>query len=276
MRIVAATITASIAITPAAAQFAPPPNTITIAASGRIETRPDIANLSLSIRGEGATPDAATTALATKQRAILAGLQQLDRRMTMRTSAVSMREIRTGRCPGGMLPMPNAVVSLDAVADSLETAADMMDAGNDGSSSKGPCKIIGTLAEISADVMLAAVEQTGTAIGLASRLGAANAQLDGFGLRDPAAATRRAIADAIVNARGDAQTIAAASGTILGPLISVTNADQGRRVVSAYDMEQTSYNMALPAAAPPPVVLDVKPKPVETTAQLIVTFGLTK
>lgn len=34
--------------------------------------------------------------------------------------------------------------------------------------------------------------------------------------------------------------------------------------------------MSSPVVAPPPIVLDVAPKPVETSAQLIVTFGLAK
>lgn len=240
MRIaVAAILTAAIAA-PATAQFAPTPNTITIAASGRIETPPDIATLSLSIRGEGKTPDAATTALAGKQKAILAGLQGLDPKLIVRTGTVSIREVRTGRCAGGMLPLEISSDSMTTMADKLELAADALETEAGSLSDKGPCRLVGTLAEISAEVVLGSVKQAGTAIGLAGRLGAANAGLDGFGLRDPAAATRRAIADAIANARADAQTIAAASGAMLGPLISVTNADQGRRVFNAYDIEPTS------------------------------------
>ena len=60
------------------------PNTIVVSASGKIETAPDFATIALTIRGQGKTPDAATTALAAKQTAIFEGLRRLDPKAEVR------------------------------------------------------------------------------------------------------------------------------------------------------------------------------------------------
>lgn len=110
---------------PALAQALPDlarPNTILVTGSGKVETPPDLATLELSIRGEGKTPDAATTALAAKQRAVFGGLRSLDPKLDIRTGTIALREVKGGDCSdrggGG-----SAAEMMDDALDTLELTA---------------------------------------------------------------------------------------------------------------------------------------------------------
>lgn len=247
-------------------------NTVLVAATGTVETPPDTATLALVIRGEGKNPDAATAALAGKQKAVLAGLRALDAKLEVRTGSVSIREVHKGNCSNIDL---SSAMSADDLADGMDAAADTLEAlaRNDTAIAKGPCIVSGNLAEMSATVLTGTVKDAGTMVGLAARLGASAVRIESFGLRDTAAAERQAAANAVVDARVQAQAIAAASGAKLGPLVSVTDADATarNRFRGAFAGLVARDVMML---EPPPIVVDVHPRPVETAAQLLVTFAL--
>ncbi|MEG3122680.1 SIMPL domain-containing protein [Sphingomonas sp. GB1N7] len=254
----------------ATAQDLARPNTILISASGKAETPPDIATLSLTMRGEGKTPDAATTALSGKQKAVFAGLQKLDPKMIVRTGSVSIREVRKGDCNGSM-----ATDAMTMMADNLEAMADEMDTGGNSGSSKGPCRIVGALAETRTEIVLTSIKDAGTAVGLAGRLGAASAEIQGFGLRDQAPALQRALFEAMANARAKAEIVARASGAKLGALVSVVDGDSNiRNRYASAPQEMVLYNA--PPSLMQPVALAIAPTPVETTAQLVVSFAIEK
>lgn len=245
------------------------PATIVVVGHGSIETAPDRATLMLTIRGEGRTPDAATSALAGRQKAVLSGLRSLDPQLEVQTGSIAISEARAGNCDNGSGFTESH--SDQDVAHALDAAADALTDRAQDSSAKGPCIVIGRVAEIEATVILNSVKDAGTAVGLAGRLGAREARVNAFGLRSEADASDRAVTAAIANARAQAQAIAKASGARLGSLISVSDvSDRGGRVLRLYDVNQA----LAPAVMPAPVVVDITPKPVETEARLIVTFAI--
>lgn len=242
------------------------PNTIVVTATGKIETAPDIATIALTIRGEGKTPDAATTALAAKQTAVFGGLRRLDPKAEIRTGSVALREVRKGECGNRSFGGDSMMMS-----DDLDAEAEMV-TGN-GPDSKGPCVVVGAAAETEATVIIASIKDAGTAVGLAARLGASSAKIESFGLRDDSAAGRQAISQAIGQARAQAESIAAASNAKLGQLVSVVDIAAGGFNRSAGFSAMAVYDLA-PAAALRPIVVDVSPTPVETQVRLLVTFAL--
>jgi uncharacterized protein YggE len=260
----------------AIAQDVPAPNTIRVVATGKASTPPDFATIDMTIRGEGRTPDAATKSLADRQKAIFGALRKLDPKMTVNTGSIAFREVRTGRCDtsGGMLGL-----DLAGAADAMEVMTDDLSIeSNSGvpAQPKGPCRLSGHIAQSETEIVMASVKDAGTAVGLSGRLGAANARIGSFGLRDTAAAIRSASADAMRNARIRAELLATASGSRLGALISVMDNDAGGRDAFYRPMGIAPPMVLMSVQAPPPVEVAVSPKPVETNAQLIVTFAIVK
>jgi uncharacterized protein YggE len=232
---------------PAIVQAADTP-TIAVTGSGTVETPPDTATLTFTVRGEGTTPDAATSAMAALQKAVIQGVRSLDRKLEVQTGSVAIAETRSSGCRD--------------------------DYGRDKQLSTGACAVTGRVASITTTIIMHSVKDAGTAVGLAARLGANDAGVERFGLNDNADASRRALGNAFAQAHAKAEAIAAASGAKLGPIVSVS--DSYSEVVrassgvvdsiSAQDMERT----------PAPVVVDVSPKPVETTMRLTVVFAIEK
>jgi uncharacterized protein YggE len=118
-----------------------------------------------------------------------------------------------------------------------------------------------------------AVEKAATAAGLASRLGASDARVQGFALSDPEAARARANMAAIADAAKRAAALASGAGLRLGPIIAV-------RDQASYDITVTgALRGANAPAAPPaprvsPVTIDLKPTPIETRAQVFVSYAI--
>lgn len=241
---------------PAAAQSlreALPPG-IVIQGRAVIETAPDIAELSISLRGDGTTADAASKALADAQKAVIGGIASLDPKARYRTGDVSMRAVRKGDC---------------AASDDLIDLAQNRD-----DSDTGPCRVVGYIATIDATMELRAVDQAGTAIGLANRLGASSAELKAFRLSDPAAARRAAMAAAIADARTRAESLATASGARLGPVVSILDG-RDREADTMMLLEAPAMAVA-PQELLRPVKIDISPAPVETSAEIVIVYALIK
>jgi uncharacterized protein YggE len=278
MRIAKALMIVALTPTPALAQTGreAKPATITVSATASVESAPDKATLSVSIRGDGKTADAASAALAARQKAVISGLRSLDPKVEVRTGAVSIREAYAGECDNGdrfamMSEDPEAIAdTLDSMADTMLVTADDFAGGVPARTGKKDCTVVGRVAQIETSVIMNSVKDAGTAVGLAGRLGASRARIDDFGLRDDSAASNRAIAKAMENARAKAQAIATASGARLGQIVSVDDGSE-RGMSGGFTM----FAMQAPAEiAPPPIVIDVSPKPVETSARLTVTFAI--
>lgn len=224
--------------------------TVQVTGVGIVQTVPDIANLDIYLRGEGPTPDAATAALSAKQKAVSTGLAGLlGPNSDFTTSNVTVIEARGGGC------------------------ADARGYGSQPRLSSGECAVAGFIATMQARVRTQAVEKAATAAGLASRLGASDARLQGFVLSDPKAAQGRASAAAVSDARQRAEALATGAGLRLGPIVTVHDQPSFDITVSA-----SRIGVNAPAAPPAPrvspVVLDTKPTPVETRAQVTITYAL--
>ncbi|RYY22870.1 MAG: DUF541 domain-containing protein [Sphingomonadales bacterium] len=232
---------------------------ITVSGSAKIESAPDMATIAFTIRGEGATPDAASTDLAKRQRAVIGGLASLDASLRIHTGSVATNEVRRGDCAG----TPGA--SMRALSINLDAA--MSD-----DTDKGPCRVAGYIAAIEATAEMSAVKEAGTAVGLAQRLGASSASLEGFALRDPEAASRAALAAAITDARIQAQALAAGSGSKLGRIVSILGMPEREYAMSSIVLAEPPAYMPMVMAAP--VNIDIAPKPVETSARVMIVYAL--
>lgn len=226
-----------------------PARTIQVSGTGVVRTVPDIALLVVYLRGEGATPDAATQALADKQKAVTGGLVGLLGADAVPTTGnVTIIEARNGNCPRGYDSPPRI--------------------------STGDCAVTGYIATLQGNVRTANVAKAATAAGLAARLGASDARLEGYDLSDHESARTRASAAAITAARTRAEEIARGAGVHLGPVTSLRDEASGDIVVTGtrYRTDMAPPPMAAPA--PPPIALDLKPRPIETRAQVYATYAI--
>jgi uncharacterized protein len=241
-----------IAASPASAQ-APTERTIQVTGTAAVRTPPDVALLVAYLRGEGATPEAATRAIAAKQRAVgdgVAGFLGAGAEIT--TSEVIVIEARGTGC------------------------TDQRGYGSQPRLSSGDCAVVGYIATMQTSVRTPAVDKAATAAALAARLGASDARVTGFLLADPQAAQARANAAAFDDARRRAAALASGAGVRLGPITSVR--DQASYDQAVYGAMQRA---AVPPPPPPPpapavstVTLDTKPAPIETRAQVYLAYAI--
>ncbi|MBW6526976.1 SIMPL domain-containing protein [Sphingomonas sp. RHCKR7] len=241
-----------IAAPPALADV-PAERTIQVTGTAAVRTPPGIALLVAYLRGEGATPEAATRAIADKQRAVGDGVAGfLGAGAEISTSEVIVIEARGAGC------------------------TDQRGYGSQPRLSSGDCAVVGYIATMQTSVRTPAVDKAATAAALAARLGASDARVTGFLLTDPQAAQARANAAAFEDARRRASALAGGAGVRLGPITSV-------RDQASYD--QVMYGAMQRAAVPPPppppappavstVTLDTRPAPIETRAQVYVTYAI--
>lgn len=213
-----------------------------------METPPDMATLTFTVRGEGTTPDAATSAMAALQKAVIRGVRSLDRTLEVQTGSVMIAETRSAGC-----------------RDDYDRGKQL---------STGACAVTGRVASTSTTIILHSVKDAGTAVGLAGRLGASDASVEHFGLSDDADASRRALASAFAQAHARAQAIATASGAKLGPVLSVSDS-YNTIVRNSYEVVDSISAQDIGRLAEP-VVVDISPKPVETTMRLTVIFAIEK
>lgn len=282
MRIIPTLLIAGLGLStaPAMAQsFQPQANTIMVVARAAVETPPDTAVLTVTARGEGKTPDAATRALADKLKAITSGLRTIDDTLEVQTGSMAVGEAFAGECNrDSNLPL-GLDAQMEMAADALSVEADKIASGRGSNPAKppaNPCAVVGYIARSDATIKIHKTKDAGTAVGLASRLGASNAGLESFDLAKTDDARSRATAAAIANARGQAQAIAAGSGVKLGPIVSVIDgSDQGGSLKVA-EMLRTTTAFDSMAASAPPIPVEISPKPVTTSAQLMVTFAVSR
>jgi uncharacterized protein YggE len=233
-----------------AATTAPDVPRLVVLGRGTVKTPPDIALLSFTIRGEGATSDAAAKELMRKRTSIVDGLSgQLKQVLTVNLGELSILEARDRAC--------------DADDDSNRPRL-----------SSGSCEVRGFVAQISASLHLTPIADAGTALALATRLGASNAHINEFSLQNPKEARRGAEAAAVLDARTRATSIAVAAGKRLGDLISVEDQAAGNGSPMD-DIVVTAMKNAPPVVAPPPIIINLTPEPIETSASMVVTYRIT-
>lgn len=232
---------------PALAQTTSTPPTINVTGHGKLSVPPDTANIHYWLRGEGRTPDDATRAMAAAQGAVENGLHGfLGPAAEITNSQLVVIEVRDPDCKG---QQGQAVIS------------------------EGQCAITGYLATSETDVRTHEIAKAGTAVGLASRLGARDARLQSFELRDTADAQRRAMTSAVSDARAQALVLASAAGGHLGRALTIQYGSyMSPLVVSG---RKVAYESAPPPPPPPPPVqVDMKPAPQDVTADVSISYEL--
>lgn len=223
----------------------PPARTIQVTGVGKVATPPSLAGINYWLAGEGKTSDDASRALVARQTDIargVAGLLGSDVDVT--DSNLVVIAVRGPQCPAGYNAPPQL--------------------------SEGACAIVGYLATMQGYIRTPSVTKAGTAVALISHLGARDARIGGFMLADAGQAQRAALLAAVANARRQATALAAAAGEKLGPVQTIRDQNY-----AAADTIQVSA----PAAPPPPqaplaVAIDINPRPIETVAQVFVTFAI--
>ena len=231
--------------TPALGQTSPiEPRTIDVSGHGKVTLPPDTANLHYWIRGEGKTSDDATRAMVDLKGRVESGLKAFlgtDSQIT--NNDLVIIEVRDPNCK-----VENGRAAL----------------------SEGQCAIIGYVAQIQTDVRTSSVAKAGTAVGLAGRLGARDARLQSFELRDTAKAREEAMTRAVNDARAQAQILAAAAGGHLGRAVRIQYGSYGIAPVVAGRI----FASAQPPPPPPPVEVELKPRPEDVSADVSISYEL--
>lgn len=224
--------------------------TIDVSGHGKVALPPDTANMHYWVRGEGKTPDEATRAMADAQSRVESGLR-------------------------GFLGPEALITGGDLVIIEVRDPACKTDQGRP-MLSEGECAIVGYVAQAQADVRTSKVAKAATAVGLASRLGARDARLQSYELRDTSKARDDAMTQAVIDARAQAQVLAAAAGGRLGRALRI----QYGSYVNALPIVSGSRSFAsIPAAPappppPPPIEIEMKPRPQEISADVSVSYEL--
>lgn len=216
---------------------------IHVSGHGRVSEPPDTARIQYWVRGEGKTPDEASRAMAALQAQVENGLRSLlgpDAKIS--NSNLLVIEVRDSKCTEQNRPQL----------------------------SEGNCAVIGYLARSEGEVETSNLMKAGTAVGLASRLGASDARLEGFELRDTTAARKTAMTKAVADAREQALTLAAAAGGHLGRVLNM----QYGSYFAVIDSIVAPPAPPPPPPPPPPVQIDVNPRPQEISADVSVSYEL--
>jgi uncharacterized protein YggE len=247
MKIVLQALVAAALATSAAAQddITTRPS-IVVVGEGLAEQAPDRFRVSAEVRGSDTTQVEALRALARSQASVTEGLRELEGLETaaITTSGTSVEPVRPPRC--------NERYDDDGSVD---------------------CQITGYLARMSIDLEGSPVERAGDAVSLASERGAQSARLDSFDVSDRAALQARANELAFLDARQQAEAVAAASGQRVTRILRI--AQPGARNVGSIDDEgQVEEIVVTGSRMRPTVSLEVAPPPATATARLTVVFEI--
>lgn len=219
---------------------------IVVEGSGSAKNPPNVADIEYKVNGEGQTSDQAVKSLVSKSAAIEGALRSIDPALDLHSTTVEVQAVRRRECK---------------VEDYDETAH----------LSTGDCAIVGYVATQDFDLKTTKVSDAGTMVGLASREGAANPKIEGFGLVDQRQAKQQAIAAALADARSKAEAVAAGSNAQLGEVISITlDAARGGEIIVTGSRSTRGLLQSTPVA------VSVTPGPVYTSAQVTVTYAIAR
>lgn len=222
---------------------------IVVTSAATIPSPPDRAVVSFSVHGEGATSDEAVRAMVAKRDAIEKGLAGISVQPDIRAAQIAIVEVRGRDCNRNTYGNPRL--------------------------STGECAIVGYTADLQVEVRTSAVNEAGTMVSLAGRLGATNPRIDRFFLAEDKEIRRRGITEALTEARLQAEAIARASGVRLGDVVSVSNLSFNGP--GPYDeIVATAQRVNAPPSPPPPppVAVGLKPRAIETQVRVQVVYAI--
>ncbi len=220
---------------------------VVVEGNGSVLTQPDLANIAFTVRGEGRSNDEAVAVLVVTRKAIESAVLGLGPGSELRDGKLELQIVRGSDCKNGDDDAPRLSI--------------------------GPCTINGYIAELPETVRTSAVNDAGTLAGLIGRLKGQNARVTAYELSQPAIASRSALTKAIANARATAETMAQAGSVKLGRVLSISNSYEN----SGADEVVVTAHRKIPAPAlmmTPPIVVSLKPEPIETSARVVVTYEI--
>ena len=208
----AAVLAAALFATTQASGQTAPPRTLSVSGTGEVKATPDQAQLSTGVVTQAGT---AAAALAANSRAMNGVFDTLKR------AGIAEKNIQTS----------NFSVSPQYASAKPGSAP----------------HISGYQVSNTVTVMVDKLDRVGPA--LDALVAAGSNQIDGpsFSIADPRPLLAKAREEAVKDATARAQTLAAASGVTLGPILSIGEG-------GGYAPPQPMYRMAMTAAAPPPPV----------------------
>jgi uncharacterized protein YggE len=221
----------------------PKASRIIVEGSGSAKNLPNVAEIEYEIVGEGEKSDQALKSLVSKSAAVERALRSMDAALDLHSTTVKVQSVRRGEC-----------------TEEFDQTAHL---------STGDCAIVGYVATQDFDLRTTRIADAGTMVGLASREGASNPELESFGLSDQRGAKQQAIAAALADARSKAEAVATGSNFRLGEVISISLDDAlgGEEIV-------VTGSVRRPNMQEPPVTVSVAPGPVYTKAQVTVTYAI--
>lgn len=222
---------------------------IIVTSAATIPSPPDRAVVSFSVHGEGATSDEAVRAMVVKREAIEKGLNGIAAQPDIRAAQVGIAEVRGPSCNRNSYGNPRL--------------------------STGECAIVGYTADLQVEIRTAAVNEAGTMVSLAGRLGATNPRIERFFLAEDKEIRRRGIAEALAEAKLQAEAIARASGTKLGGVLSVSNLSfNGPGPYDDIVVSAQRVGPPPPPPPPPPVAIGLNPRAIETQVRIQVVYAI--
>ena len=112
-------------------------------------------------------------------------------------------------------------------------------------------------------------------VSLAGRLGATNPRIDRFFLAEDKEIRRRGVAQALAEAKLQAEAIARASGVRLGGVLSVSNLSfNGPGPYDDIVVTAQHASAPPPPPPPPPVAVELKPRAIETQVKVQVVYAI--
>jgi len=213
------------------------PNTVTVSGIATVEHRPDRAVLHLAVESFAASASAASAENSKKMRDVLDMIV---------AAGIGRDQIRTI----GFSVTPE----YERQSDSTRT--------------EGDDRVVGYRVRNTIEVIIDDLERVGDLIGGALAAGANRVTQLSFRLRDPDAARREALVQAVERARGEAETIARSVGRELGPVLSATTRGAFPRpqIMAARSALAPTADFS---AAPP-----VEPGMIEVRAEVDLIFSL--
>ncbi len=191
---------------------------ITVTGEAEVHVEPDIATVSVGVMSIAPTADQAMTQVSQRQAAVIAGIRALG---------VASRDIQTSG------------LSLQPIYRQRPQ------------SDETPPQIQGYRASNNVSIVVRDLASASAVLDSAINNGANNVGGISFGLSDPDAAKRQALAQATASAHAKAQAIATSAGIALGPIISIT--EDSTSLPSPRAMSYAGYASAPGAAPAPPV-----------------------
>jgi len=248
----AAAFTVAIAASAQAQPLEQASPSIVVRTEASVEAPAEWVGLSWRVRGEGRSAVDAMKAMNVTHERVKSGLAALPgmTRLTAETSDLSVSEVRGDKCGD--------------------------DGGDESRLSTGACAVVGYLAEIRVDAVIAPAARVGDAASLANELGARTVQIRSGGIDHPEQLADRAAKAALDKAHHEAQVLAAASGGRLGRVIRIQDA---RFAEERIQLEGTTRVEDLLNALPqamvnPSAPVKLTPPPVVRRADFVVVYAL--